>query len=430
MTRVIMASIPLLGHLLPLLPISRGLVERGYDVTFLTGSSLRGRVEETGARFRSLRGGSDFDGSRIPETFPEFTTADSDIHPRDRGARYLWIPPILEQHAAMQELLAEGDAAETVVLHEGFFHGLWPVLLGSQGLRPAGVVCLGVSVLTLSSDDTAPYTVALAPDDSAAGRARNRRLTNEVQRRFAPVQRYLEDCLAATGTTRRAPYYWDAHSLLADTTLLLGVPGLEYPRRELPGHISFAGRPLVADRTFDPPDWWDDVERADRVVFVTQGTVDNGDFDKLVSPTLDALADSDILVVATLGGRPVPSSLGVPRNARVAPYLPYNAVLPHADVMVSNGGLGGVHAALAHGVPLVLGGETEDKPDVAARVEWAGAGIDLRTGAPTPSVVGKAVKKVLADRTFRDSALRLKAEHAAFDTLGRVVHSIERSLRG
>ncbi|WP_191257658.1 nucleotide disphospho-sugar-binding domain-containing protein [Amycolatopsis oliviviridis] len=428
MTRLIMASIPLLGHLLPLLPISRGLVERGYDLTFLTGSALRGQVEATGARFRPLKGTADFDGTRIPETFPEFTDPDPSLHRRDRGARYLWIPPIPQQHTAMQEVLAEGDPAETVVLHEGFFHGLWPVLLGAEGLRPAGVVCLGVSVLTLSGDDTAPYTVTLPPDDSVAGRARNHELNSEVQRRFAPVQRHLETCLAVTGAKKKAPYYWDAHSLLADTTLLLGVPGLEYPRRGLPAHISFAGRPPVADRAFTPPDWWGDVEQASRVVFVTQGTVNNSDFGELVSPTLEALADSDALVVATLGGRPVPGSLVVPRNARVAPYLPYHAVLPHADVMVSNGGLGGVHAALAHGVPLVLGGETEDKPDVAARVDWAGAGINLHTGTPTSSTLEKAVKKVLGDRYFRDNALRLKAEYAAYDTLGSVVLSIERSL--
>ena len=51
--------------------------------------------------------------------------------------------------------------------------------------------------------------------------------------------------------------------------------------------------------------------------------------------------------------------------------------------MVTNGGYGAVQRALTTGVPLVVAGDTEDKPEVAARVEWFGAGVNLRTGAPT-----------------------------------------------
>ena len=43
-------------------------------------------------------------------------------------------------------------------------------------------------------------------------------------------------------------------------------------------------------------------------------------------------------------------------------------LLPRTDVLVTNGGYGGVQQALAHGVPLVVAGRTEDKVEVAARV--------------------------------------------------------------
>ena len=51
--------------------------------------------------------------------------------------------------------------------------------------------------------------------------------------------------------------------------------------------------------------------------------------------------------------------------------------------MVTNGGYGAVQRAVSTGVPLVVAGNTEDKPEVAARVAWSGAGINLRTGTPT-----------------------------------------------
>jgi hypothetical protein len=52
-------------------------------------------------------------------------------------------------------------------------------------------------------------------------------------------------------------------------------------------------------------------------------------------------------------------------------------------VMVTNGGYGGVQMALSYGVPLVVAGASEDKPEVGARVAWSGAGLNLKTGKPS-----------------------------------------------
>ena len=40
-------------------------------------------------------------------------------------------------------------------------------------------------------------------------------------------------------------------------------------------------------------------------------------------------------------------------------------------VLVTNGGYGTVQQALAHGVPIVVAGATEDKPETAARIAWS-----------------------------------------------------------
>ncbi|MBG0718892.1 hypothetical protein G3N18_12630 [Microbacterium sp. 2C] len=82
-------------------------------------------------------------------------------------------------------------------------------------------------------------------------------------------------------------------------------------------------------------------------------------------------------------------------------------MLPLVDVVVSNGGYGGAQQALAHGIPLVVAGRTEDKVEVTARVGWSGAGIDLRTHRPSPDAVRDAVRTVLADRAYSARARRL-----------------------
>ena len=75
--------------------------------------------------------------------------------------------------------------------------------------------------------------------------------------------------------------------------------------------------------------------------------------------------------------------------------------------MVTNGGWGGVLAALHHGVPLVVAGGDLDKPEVAARVAWAGAGVNLRTGTPSPRALLRAWQRVSGEPAYRTVAERI-----------------------
>jgi UDP:flavonoid glycosyltransferase YjiC (YdhE family) len=103
----------------------------------------------------------------------------------------------------------------------------------------------------------------------------------------------------------------------------------------------------------------------------------------------------------------------LPANARVAEYIPYDLLLPRIDAVVTNGGFGGVQRAIAHGLPLVVAGSTEDKPEVAARVAWAGCGRDLRTGTPRPDAVRRAVREVLTTPSYRLRSRELATAIAA-----------------
>jgi UDP:flavonoid glycosyltransferase YjiC (YdhE family) len=149
---------------------------------------------------------------------------------------------------------------------------------------------------------------------------------------------------------------------------------------------------------------------------------------------MEALAGDDVLVVATTGGPdPAPLRPTLPANVRLERFIPHDLLLPQVDVMVTNGGYGGVQQALAHGVPLVVAGDSEDKPEVAARVRWSGAGVDLRTGRPTPVQLATAVRRVLEQPSFRQRATALQIEIAQTDagqTIDDVLVELARSARG
>jgi UDP:flavonoid glycosyltransferase YjiC (YdhE family) len=433
MVQVVLASIPMPGHLIPLLPIGQHLVENGYDVTVLTSTDLeplaRGIVSRSGCRLHPLRGRSAFDGNRVLAEFPTM----KDTPPGHRqvvvAPQEMFIPPIPEQFAGLQEVLSAGNPAETVVIHDSFFHGTWPLMLGAPGLRPAGTIGIGVSVLALDDPELAPFGFGVTPDASPAGLRRARQLHEQMHREFEPVQNQLDDLLAGLGTVKRAPYYWDSFSLLCDTFFQLSPPSLEYRRSRLPEHIELIGRPPAPPTSgFEAPPWWNDVLEAESVVFVTQGTLNNENHAALIGPALESLSGSPALVVATFGGRPVPGDLVVPANARVTSYIPYDAIFPYTSVLVTNGGFGGVQAALMQGIPLIIAGDTEDKPEVAMRVEHAGAGINLRTGLPEGQAVRDAVERVLRDASFRRRAEQIRDEYRATDSLARIKDEVDRML--
>ena len=98
---------------------------------------------------------------------------------------------------------------------------------------------------------------------------------------------------------------------------------------------------------FTPPDWWDDLKGSQPVVHATQGTVAT-DPEALIVPTLQALAQDDVLVVATTIDKSIESIplAALPANTRVESFISHPELLSNV-VMITNGGYNGVQMALA-----------------------------------------------------------------------------------
>jgi UDP:flavonoid glycosyltransferase YjiC (YdhE family) len=194
--------------------------------------------------------------------------------------------------------------------------------------------------------------------------------------------------------------------------------------------VEYVGAVLPTIDSFEAPSWWAELDSDRPVVLVTQGTIANDDPGALLLPTIRALAGGDVLVIATTGNDATAEALrgDLPPNARVEAFLPYGRLLPKVDVMITNGGYGGVQFALAHGVPLIVAGDTEDKPEIAARVAWSGAGINLRTGRPSPEAIRGAVHRILDGTAYRSSAERLRDELAVRDPLTAIGTALENAV--
>jgi UDP:flavonoid glycosyltransferase YjiC (YdhE family) len=418
MARYLLASTPVHGHVAPMTNIAAGLVRAGHRVRFLTGAHFRETVEGAGGQHVALPAAADYDARDMDAAFPGRGTR-SGLRKLTFDVHHTFIEPVRAQAEAIRAVLDVEPV--DAILAETAFLGILPLLVDPRP-RPA-VVSVGITVLPLQSRDTAPFGLGLPPSSSAAGRVRNWLLNLLVRRVvFGPNQRRLNRTLGAMGLANSPVFFFD-WPRLADRVLQLSVPGLEYPRSDLPAHVRFVGVPRAHDAIHQrtPPPWWDDLLAARRsgrpVVHVTQGTVDTSDLTRVIGPALRALADKDAFIVVTTGGRdPAQIPGGLPANARAATYVPYADLLPHVDLAITNGGYGGTQLLLAHGIPLVIAGATEDKPEVAGRVAASGAGIDLRTGTPTAPALAAAVDAILRNPAYRQRARTLAAEYAGHDT--------------
>jgi MGT family glycosyltransferase len=419
---ILIAACPPVGHVAPLLNVARGLVNRGHDVTFLTSARYAGKIRATGATPHPLPYGADYDDSFFDDLPGRVET--SGVARVNFDVKHVFVRPLPHQAAALDELMAA--KRYDAILADAFFLGVLPMLLGDPAARPP-VLTYTTTPLFLSSRDTAPGGTGILPGVGVLGRLRNRALNVVAQKvLLRPSHRAAETMLDALGLPRLPVFVLDS-AVLADRLIVPTIPEFEYHRSDLPAHVRFVGAvsPEPA-QGFVAPSWWGELSADRPVVHVTQGTIDNADLSRLIEPTIEALADEDVTVVVTTGGRPVTQVRGpLPSNTFVAEFIPHDVLLPSVDVMITNGGYGAAQRALMTGVPLVVAGNTEDKPEVAARVEWFGAGVNLHTGVPTAAMVRRAVRQILEDDAYRTAARNLQHAYARRDGVAEIADLVD-----
>lgn len=418
--RILVAATPLTGHVNPLLAVGRLLADRGDAVTVVTDPLFGPKVAAAGLAFVPCpdHGAARYLDPGLPPGPKRWT--------REFARRFL--DPMPAQAALLRDLI-ENDPPDLIVAGS-LFLGVLPLLVSGQPRPP--IVVLNVSVLFLDRSDGAPVGLGLPPARDEADRARYARIGTMVDESFVqPVRAYADERLAALGLPPLPASLTQSIAQLPDVFLQQGVPGFEFDLWDFPLNLRFVGLLPQTHASTPRPSWWSDLDGGKPVVLVTQGTLANGDLGELLAPTVTALAGrDDLLVVATTGGQPVEAlGMPLPTNARIAPFLPFDAIFPKVTVFVTNGGYGSVLQSLSAGVPIVAAGLTEDKAEVAARIGWSGVGIDLGTSTPTADALAEAIGRILSEPDFRRRAGTMAVSFAALDAGQEIVRAIDGLVR-
>lgn len=419
---MMIAVIPFHGHVAPMAAVAEAFVESGHRVRVYTGSAHAARFAAVGARVVPWHSAPDFDEHDLAATFPVLRGR--------KGPRQML--------ANVEHLFVRTGADQARDLVAAFAAQPWDVIVAdglslgahfASELTGTPWVTVSIVPLAIPSRDLPPPMFGLEPSTGPIGRLGDRALRALARAGSRGIQRAYVEERERAGLPPNALTFDEA----CTSPVLVcasGIEELEFARSDLATQVVFVGE-LTRPRTGEVslPGWWDELEASVvPIVHVTQGT-QNVDPHDLIQPAFAALGRQRVLVVAATGRAEDPSvPFPAPPNARLAGLVPYPALLPRTDVVITNGGWGGVLAALAAGIPLVVAGGDLDKPEVAARVAWSGAGVNLRTGRPAARAVLRAWRRVSSDASYRADARRLAARLAEHDGPREVVEHTLRLL--
>lgn len=194
-------------------------------------------------------------------------------------------------------------------------------------------------------------------------------------------------------------------SPLADMSQM--IAGLDFPRNHLPASFHHVGR--LRPTEMPPQEQLPDFGPAP-LVYASLGTLQGhrlGLFRRLAK----ACRQSGLQLLVSHSGALTPREAQTIDADWVLPWVPQQAVLKRADIVITHGGLNTVLDALAEGLPLLCLPLAFEQPGIGARIGRSGAGIVL--GARSSAThIASALDRLLNEASFGQKAGALAEELA------------------
>jgi UDP:flavonoid glycosyltransferase YjiC (YdhE family) len=356
--RVLVVASPMVGHVLPLVPIATALQAAGHDVVVATGGDGLPAVSTSGLAVRDVA-----PGISITALF---------------ASRAL-LHPLKARRAA------QGEEREP---------DLVGVLFGAVAARTVeGVLAL--------ADEWQPDLVVHEPFAVAGSlaAARHGAPTVLVNMTLFDAEKLFAVTMAHVGRTARTAGV-DRIRPPADV-LLTAPPSLAGPQRGTPMRfVPVAGNGTAPE---------DLTRRGDRPrIIASRSTVADPRPDRLMSSVVAAAAGLDLDVVLARPDRRVARS-PLPPNVRTTEWLPFPAVFPAASGAVHHGGAGTLFTGLAAGIPQLVVPGAGDRKVNAELLTARGAGFAV----PAERITAADLERLVGDAGLARAAREVADEIAA-----------------
>jgi MGT family glycosyltransferase len=196
----------------------------------------------------------------------------------------------------------------------------------------------------------------------------------------------------------------------------------------LPQNVHVGGVPVKAPE----PDWLQAIPAERPLALVTLGTTFTGDLG-FYAWAAQAAAREGLLPVVAIGGNPIAPDAkaellkALPKGTRLVNFVPFDAVLPRAKLMIHHGGMGTTHAAAVWGVPQIVVPHAADQRGQAQRAAQAKVGLNLTAHDVRHGKLWEGARAILKDEWVLGNVKTLAAEMASLggpERAGKYILSI------
>lgn len=410
MSRIAIAVPAISGHLNPATTLGRELQRRGHHVTVFAFADGEARVRAAGLEFCAV----------APDVFPEgavrrTTEQLGTLHgfkalrftvgwfKRSSQAWMRDLPGLLRKHQ-IDLLLA--DQTEP-----GAF------TVGEHVQLPTVILC---NALAIHPDPLVPPF----PTDWPPPTTWHERL--RIRWTYTVMSLACADFHAGVNARRRL---WKLKRIPLQITVLPQFTHLsQQPEwfdlpRQMPSNFHYTGPWHRHTDAEQPPFPWEKLDGRP-MIYASLGTLQNrmeATFHKIA----EACNGLDAQLVIALGSKTRNDLPDLPGNPVVVPFAPQVELLKRASLVITHAGLNTALETLAAGVPMVALPVTNDQPGVAARLRHLGVAEVLPMGALESTRLRQAVRKVMADESYKVRVSTLAGRLRGRDGVSRAADIVE-----
>ena len=416
---IVFATTGSLGDLHPFLALGCELTRRGHRASVATSGVHRQHVLDAGLEFRHMR--------PDPDNTSEFHARY--MHPKTGGEfvyKHHLGPSIRASYADLSH--AAGDA--DMLVSQSLMALAAPLGAAKKGIAWSSAVLQPMSFFSVHERPNylpfplLPWLCARSPEFHA-------RVFHYVKKHTATWVQPVQELKQELGIARQDhPMYEGQHSparVLAMFSPLLGTPQPDWPASAVQTGTALY-RPQDAAlspalQAFLQPG------SAPLAVFTLSSAASN-DAGSFYLESLHAATSLGVRALLVMGGTAATSRLPEPLPDSVlrVDYAAFEAVFPHADVIVHSGGVATSFKALQAGKPQIIVPHAHDQRDNAMRLARQGVALIVERHGAGRRALRNVLRTALADKAMQTKAAALASRARQEDGVRQACEVIEGAL--
>lgn len=411
------------GDLHPFMAIALELKQRGHQAAIATSPIYRDKIESAGIEFHPVR----------PDLPPPDSKEAAEMIQRAvdmrEGPRYVWRDILAASaRASYEDVLAAVGAeggADLLVSHTVSVAA--PLVAEKTGIRWVSAVLMPIVFVSAYDPPTPPQfpparTIAAVHPIVARTLIGLGKLS--MRSWVEPVARLRRELGLPPG---KNPIFEGQHSPTRVLALFSSVLSRIQP--DYPPNTIITGFPFYDRRDERPPapELLRFLDAGEPPILFTLGSAAvwvGKDFYRVSIEAAKKLQRRALLLVGDK--RNIPPTL--PETIAAFDYAPHSVVMPRAELIVHQGGIGTTGQALRSGRPMLVVPYGQDQPDNARRLVELGVGRTLARARYTASNVVAELSELLANPAYRERAAMIGQQVRAEDGVGSACDAIEEQL--